>query len=101
MPNKSIFLTRKDFQTTADSAFKGLFESNEFTDITLVSDDGQTIKAHKHIISTSSSMLNKLTENSEIACIDVKHSFLKLIIQFIYTGQCEVAKNYILHIINN
>ena len=90
MSNQSIFLTRKDFQTAASAAFVDLYESNEFTDITLVSEDGETIQAHKLIISASSGVLRKLIEKNRTPFLDVKHSFLRLLLQFIYTGQCEV-----------
>ena len=95
MANQSIFLTRKDFQSSASTTFTDLYESNEFTDVTLVSKDSLSISAHKIIISSSSSVLRQLIVNSETAFVDVKHAFLKLIVKFIYTGQCEVDQKYL------
>ena len=95
MPIHSICLRRNDFQSVASTAFADLYESHEFTDVTLVSEEGQSIKAHKLIISASSRVLSKLIENREIFFIDVKHLFLKLILQYIYTGQCEVDQSYL------
>ena len=43
-----------DFQTNVTSSFRKLRNSDEFYDVTLVSDDQQQMSAHKIVLSASS-----------------------------------------------
>ena len=50
---KKIFLKLNEFETKIASTFSELRQNCEFADVTLVSEDGQEIEAHKVILSSS------------------------------------------------
>ena len=70
-----------------------LISSNLFTDVTLVSDDKKKIKAHRNILSASSSVLNNILEieanssNSVVYLKGIQFSEIESLLQFIYFGQ--------------
>jgi len=70
-----------------------LISSNLFTDVTLVSDDKKKIKAHRNILSASSSVLNNILEieahssNSVVYLKGIHFSEIESLLQFIYLGQ--------------
>ena len=82
---------------------------DEFTDVTLVSDDQREIEAHKFVLSSCSAVFKKMlsrnkTSNPIIYLRGVKHQELESIVHFIYNGETncsqarvkeflEVAKN--------
>ena len=91
MTDQNILLSRKDFPHFSSKTISDLFESNNFCDVTLFSNDGHLLNAHKIILSSGSLVFNKLISQSEqVINIDVSHSELILILKFIYTGNCEV-----------
>ena len=70
---------------------------DEFTDVTLVSDDQKEIKAHKSVLSSCSSVFKKIlsgnkTFNPIIYLRGIKYQELESIVQFIYNGQTSCAE---------
>ena len=49
-----ICIQWSDFQENIKNAFGNLRKNNDFTDVTLVCEDGQQVKAHKVILAASS-----------------------------------------------
>ena len=47
---EKLCLKWNDFQENVSSAFVSLREDNEFSDVTLVGEDGQQVEAHKVIL---------------------------------------------------
>ena len=53
-----------DFQENTSSAFINLRDYLEFNDVTLVSEDGETMEAHKVILSASSPFFMNILEQA-------------------------------------
>ena len=93
MGPKNIVLTRKDFSFFSSQTLSNLHGSDTFSDITLVSADGQLISAHKIVLTSSSSVMGKLVlPKEQVLVMDASYDELKLILKFIYTGKCEVEQ---------
>jgi len=59
--SEKLCLKWNDFQENVNAAFGNLREDNEFADVTLASEDGQQIEAHKVILAASSPFFQNLT----------------------------------------
>ena len=89
---KEINFTWHQFDAHNNELFRTLFETKKFSDVTLVSDDQQQIKAHKFILSASSSIFDDFLSNNNaksslINLPGIRHHELELILQFIYLGR--------------
>jgi len=92
MSAQKVNLTREDFPSSVSKSWQKLLKEEKFSDVTLVCEDSQQIKAHKVILSSSSIFFNNiLTENDHkhplIYLKGVKHKRLKHLIEFIYSGE--------------
>ena len=58
--SNQFFLKDNNFHETIIKAFHTFKEGNDFTDVTLVSEDGQKIKVHKIVLAASSSFFTRL-----------------------------------------
>ena len=88
-------LTDTNFDINSSRAFRNLWKNEAFTDVTLVSMDGQDFKAHKVILSSSSNFFNHVfLRNSQPNLVlylkGINYQQLEQIMEFIYNGQCEV-----------
>merc|ERR1719186_1866467 len=75
-----------------------LFLSAQFSDVTLVCDDGYYLSAHRNILSASSDFFRAIFQknphpNNLIVMDNADQNILKSILQFIYTGQAEIWEN--------
>ena len=89
----------KDFQT---NVVKSLSEfRNQFTDVTLSSDDGKLFKSHKLVLSSSSDyfkeVLSAFTDEKElILCLNgVKALELQSILKYLYEGEVQIGQEYL------
>ena len=57
--SEQLCLQWNDFKKNVNSAFKSLRNDREFTDVTLVCEDGQQMEAHKVILASSSPFFQK------------------------------------------
>ena len=94
---ENFCLQWNEFQTNVKATYQGLRQTDDFADITLVCEDGQQMKAHRMILSSSSHffrhMLASLTHSHPLVYMrGVKHQELSKIIDFIYHGEAEVVK---------
>merc|ERR1711973_790807 len=84
-------LTWQTFSSHVGQLFKNLLETQEFTDVTLISDDLQQYRVHKFILSASSTVFNKILSsnplNTSIYLRGIHHEELESILQFIYLGE--------------
>ena len=55
---ENVFLTWEDFQENICRNFSDLRKDTELSDVTLVCDDNQMLRAHKVVLSYSSSLLS-------------------------------------------
>lgn len=71
--------------------------SGELADVTLASDDGHCVKAHKLILASRSEYFHKLFKNQTykdliVILRDVNHVHLKAILDFMYKGEINIPK---------
>ena len=87
-----------DFQTNVSNTFRKLRTSDNFYDVTLVSDDQQQVSAHKVVLSSSSEYFrNVLTSNKHahpLLCLNgVNKGDLENILDFIYNGEIQIFQD--------
>ena len=90
-----LCLQWNDFKENVNSAFGKLRDDKEFTDVTLVCEDGQQMEAHKVILASSSPFFDKILQKSKHP-----HPLLYLkgfqsrdfasILDFLYFGEANV-----------
>ena len=91
-----------DFHTSVTSSFAELREESDLLDATVVC-EGQTVRAHKLVLSACSGVFRQLFRSSSAALIgndhqpvillwDVKADDLRLLFNFMYEGQVNVAQ---------
>ena len=87
-------LTWHTFSSHSRELFKNLMETQEFTDVTLISDDQHQYRVHKFILSACSTAFRKILHNnptnSSIYLRGIHHEELESILQFIYLGEATV-----------
>ena len=55
-----------EFEVNLQNTFGDLRRKEDFSDVTLVSEDGHFVKAHKVLLSASSSLLDTILKKSEV-----------------------------------
>merc|ERR1719187_2018435 len=95
MGEEKLCLKWNDFQANVNSTFGTLREDREFADVTLASEDGQQVEAHKVILASSSPFfLNLLRRNKHphplIYMRGLKSEDLVAMIDFLYFGEANV-----------
>ena len=88
---KKFNLAWHTFSSHGKELFQDLLESQEFTDVTLVSDDQHQYRVHKFILSACSTVFRKILTsnplNTSIYLRGIHHEELESILQFIYLGE--------------
>jgi len=91
---EKFHLTWHTFSSHGQELFKNLMESQEFSDITLVSDDQHQYRVHKFILSACSTVFRKILTsnplNTSIYLRGIHHEELESILQFIYLGEATI-----------
>ena len=95
-----IDLKKKDFQAWTQGTVQKAYDSSNFTDVTLATDDAKIISAHKLILCSSSSFFeNILTQHNHpnplIVLSGVQHDVLKSVLDFVYLGQARVSSSQV------
>jgi len=85
-----------DFEATVRNTFSQLWGETAFTDVTLVTEDDQEIRAHKVILSSASDFFKKiLTRNPQqetfLFLQGIRFEDLEQVVRFVYLGRCEVG----------
>ena len=84
-------LTWHTFASHGQELFKNLLRTQEFTDVTLISDDQHQYKVHKFILCACSTVFRKILTknplNSSIYLRGIHLEELESILQFIYFGE--------------
>merc|ERR1719186_536679 len=88
----------KCYEQGTKGVLQRLFLSAQFSDVTLVCDDGYYLSAHRNILSASSDFFRAIFQknphpNNLIVMDNGDQNILKSILQFIYTGQAEIWEN--------
>ena len=87
-----------DFKRDINSTFGKLRNDREFTDITLVCEDGQHMEAHKVIMAASSPFFDKILQKSKhphplIYLRGFQSKDVASILDFLYTGEANVQQD--------
>ena len=94
---EKLCLQWNDFQENIVTAFGELRKDLELSDVTLACEDGQLVASHKLVLSSTSTffanILSKMTcPNPVIYMKDVSMASLEALLDFVYTGEAEVAE---------
>ena len=90
-----------DFMTTSSERFRALVGKKEFSDVTLVSDDGTRIPSHQVILASGCTFFQKLLVEEEVSknplifLRGIEASLLDPLLNFLYTGSAEVTEDLI------
>ena len=89
-----------DFTTTSSERFQNLVGKKDFSDVTLVSNDGSRIPSHQVILASGCAFFKKLlveetSKNPLIFLRGVQASLLDPLLSFLYTGSAEVSEDLI------
>ena len=84
-----------DFEANASKSFTILRKEEDFSDVTLVSDDEKHISAHKLVLSASSEFFNLILKkvkhsNPLIYLNGIKSKELSFILDYIYEGEVQI-----------
>ena len=93
--SEKLCLQWNDFQENVNSAFRSLRNDKEFTNVTLASEDGQEIEAHKVILAASSPIFDNLLQKSKhnhplIYLRGFESKDFVSILDFVYFGEANV-----------
>ena len=98
--SQEICVTWKEFQKKGISIFGELRESSDFTDVTLVSEDGQQFKGHKVILGSSCPFFMDLLKKIEhpqplFFMVGVKSVELSAVMDFLYKGESNILQEHL------
>ena len=98
MDSATLSVSWDDFPKVATNLFNDLSNDAAFTDVTLVSEDLQQVRAHRIVLAASSNILGNIlaTLNRPDPLLylkGVQHDQLEALMGFIYQGKAEVAEH--------
>ena len=90
-------LVWNEFTNNTVETFKDLLQDSNFTDVTLVCEDGKQLDTHKVVLASSSSFFRKLLINNPhpkpLICLQgISFPNLETIIKFMYIGQAQLPQ---------
>ena len=93
----TVHLKWEEFQSNIRTSYSKLRETNNFSDVTLVSADGRKMMAHRVIFSANSALFEHiLIKNNHIQPLiylrGIKSCHLNSLLNFIYQGEVEVKE---------
>ena len=96
--SEKLRLKWNEFQDTSRSSFGALRNDKDFTDVTLVCQDGEQFEAHKIILASLSPFFDELLKKNRhehplIYMRKVKSSDLKAVVDFLYFGEASVFQD--------
>ena len=97
MSNINLGLCWSQFEANALYYIQQLWNDQSLADVTLATKDDQSIRVHKIILGSGSSFFRDIFsryshQNPFIYLKDIQYVDLEKIIEFIYTGQCDVGQ---------
>ena len=98
--SEKLRLQWNDFKENAALAFGKLRNKSEFSDVTLVSQDGEKIEAHKMILASSSPLfMDLLSQNKHLHPLiymrGLKSDVLVALLDFLYFGEANIWQEMI------
>merc|ERR1712204_50353 len=98
MANEVYNLTWNEFEKCTGMAFKDLLEDKDFSDVTLVSEDGEKISAHKVVLSSCSPILRKMLMGTPqhqsvlVYLTGIQFSEISSLLKFMYLGETNILQ---------
>jgi len=98
MVSHRVSVAWDDFNSAAISTVRNLYTDQDFTDVTLTCEGEKLIKAHKVILSASSSFFRRVLldhtseENLLLCLLDVSVDQLESLVEFIYLGEVRIPE---------
>ena len=101
-PTDKFCLKWNDFQENISSTFQGLWNVDDFADVTLACEDDQFVETHKVVLSASSPFFMKILQRTKhkhpmIYLRGIKSKDLTHILEFMYHGQVNVYEEDLQH----
>ena len=99
MSGENLVVSWQDFESSAPEIIRNLWKDDDFSDVTLASDDGKIFRAHRVILSSASSKLRNILlnhdkrENIFIYLPDINSRHLDHLLEFVYQGKCQVEQD--------
>ena len=95
MSETQLCLTWNDFERNIKDSFGRLRHDKEFSDVTLVSEEGHQLESHKVVLSISSPFFANLLKKNRhqhqlIFLRGVKAETLAAVVDFLYLGEANV-----------
>jgi len=95
--SEKFSLKWNEFQVSVCGSFKDVREDEDFSDVTLVSDDDKHMKANKVILAASSSVFRNIIKSNRhpypvIFLRGFKSCYLEYLLDFIYLGEVKVPQ---------
>ena len=95
MNTEQLKIASKEFEIQTKEILDDLYKNKSFSDVTLVTEDEQVIKAHRCILEPSSPVFKKIfiqspAENQTVYLRGIKSEILEQIIKFCYQGYVEI-----------
>ena len=91
-------LSWDDFDQKCPKAFKELWLDRDLSDVTLATEDGGQLSAHKVILATCSPLFKRLLQKNPnghplLYLMGVQLSQLEQLLSYIYLGQCDLTQD--------
>ena len=91
-------LSWDDFNNKCPKAFKELWLDTDLSDVTLATEDGGQLNAHKVILAACSPLFKRLFQKNPNAhpllyLMGVQLSQLQQLLSYIYLGQCDLTQD--------
>ena len=95
MKMESFNFTWREFNENSCSTIRNLFEDKQFSDVTILSEDGEEMKLHRAILASSSAFFrnafSKINQSDPLIFLKgIQSKELHAIVRFMYLGQAEV-----------
>ena len=95
--SEKLCLQWNDFKDNIETSFKNLREETDFADVTLASEDGEQVDAHKVVLAASSPIFRKMLKRNQnthplIFMRGVKMDDLVAIVDFLYRGEANICQ---------
>ena len=91
--DEKLCLQWNDFRNNIASSFGKLRRDKDFTDVTLVCEDGQQVEIHKFVLVSASPFFRKILKGAQqhnhpwIYMRDIKSEVLTAMVDFLYQGK--------------
>ena len=97
MDDDNLVISWQDFESSSPKIIRNLWRDDDFSDVTLATDDGKIVRAHRVVLCSASSKLKSLLrahkhDNPIVYLPDIDSGHLVNLVQFIYQGRCEVRE---------